>query len=305
MASIRLIHAAAQRLAHPSLLASDAVAAGFAVPRRARLLTLDDRAYFRLRNGALVDDAGVSVDTATAFRLAETEAVLRAEAAAAGRSRLRARSRIAAWTAREFWIGMSSPRSPAMRRRRLSADRAARPSSRVWKRTRPPHFCAEVGRVGLTPWPRCASIEKIGGGQAHADAVRRNCHPIPALDGGLRQHGAGRHAPPHEIGSANPPRLQRRKGSDRRGRSGLAGPQLVEDVPADHVHLLQPLRPARADVVGVVMRRPADVGEIGLALEHLLATRFASSQESGSAMRSDLPSQAKVNWQARWRWRFW
>ena len=41
-----------------------------------------------------------------AFRLAETEAVLRAEAAAAGRSRLRARSRIAAWTAREFWIGV-------------------------------------------------------------------------------------------------------------------------------------------------------------------------------------------------------
>jgi hypothetical protein len=81
-------------------------AAGFAVPRRARLLILDDRAYFRLRNGALVDDAGFSVDMPTAFRLAETEAVLRAEAAAAGRSRLRARSRIAAWTAREFWIGV-------------------------------------------------------------------------------------------------------------------------------------------------------------------------------------------------------
>jgi hypothetical protein len=81
-------------------------AAGFAVPRRALLLILDDRAYFRLRNGALVDDAGDSVDTPTAFRLAETEAVLRAEAAAAGRSRLRARSRIAAWTAREFWIGV-------------------------------------------------------------------------------------------------------------------------------------------------------------------------------------------------------
>ena len=81
-------------------------AAGFAVPRRARLLILDDRAYFRLRNGALVDDAGYSVDMPTAFRLAETEAVLRAEAAAAGRSRLRARSRIAAWTAREFWIGV-------------------------------------------------------------------------------------------------------------------------------------------------------------------------------------------------------
>jgi hypothetical protein len=81
-------------------------AAGFAVPRRARLLTLDDRAYFRLRNGALVDDAGDSVDTPTAFRLAETEAVLRAEAAAAGRSRSRPRSRIAAWAAREFWIGV-------------------------------------------------------------------------------------------------------------------------------------------------------------------------------------------------------
>jgi hypothetical protein len=81
-------------------------AAGFAVPRRARLLILDDRTYFRLRNGALVDDAGDSVDMPTAFRLAETEAVLRAEAAAAGRSRLRARSRIAAWTAREFWIGV-------------------------------------------------------------------------------------------------------------------------------------------------------------------------------------------------------
>jgi hypothetical protein len=81
-------------------------AAGFAVPRRARLLILDDRAYFRLRNGALVDDAGFSVDMPTAFRLAETEAVLRAEAAAAGRSRLRGRSRIAAWAAREFWIGV-------------------------------------------------------------------------------------------------------------------------------------------------------------------------------------------------------
>ncbi len=81
-------------------------AAGFAVPRRARLLILDDRAYFRLRNGALVDDAGDSVDMPTAFRLAETEAVLRAEAAAAGRSRLAARSRIATWAAREFWIGV-------------------------------------------------------------------------------------------------------------------------------------------------------------------------------------------------------
>ena len=81
-------------------------AAGFAVPRRARLLILDDRAYFRLRNGALVDDAGFSVDMPTAFRLAETEAVLRPEAAAAGRSRLRARSRIAACVAREFWIGV-------------------------------------------------------------------------------------------------------------------------------------------------------------------------------------------------------
>ena len=81
-------------------------AAGFAVPRRARLLTLDDRAYFRLRNGALVDDAGDSVDMPTAFRLAETEAVLRAEATAAGRSRFRARSRIAAFAAREFWIGV-------------------------------------------------------------------------------------------------------------------------------------------------------------------------------------------------------
>jgi hypothetical protein len=81
-------------------------ASGFAVPRQARLLTLDDRAFFRLRNGALVDEAGDSVDTPTAFRLAETEAVLRAEAAAASRSRPRARSRIAAWVAREFWIGV-------------------------------------------------------------------------------------------------------------------------------------------------------------------------------------------------------
>src|SRR3954468_7196768 len=79
-------------------------AAGFAVPRQARLLTLDDRAYFRLRNGALVDEAGDSVDTPTAFRLAEIEAVLRAEATAAGRSR--PQSRIAAWVARELWIGV-------------------------------------------------------------------------------------------------------------------------------------------------------------------------------------------------------
>jgi hypothetical protein len=28
----------------------------------------------------------------------------------------------------------------------------------------PPHFCAEVGRVGLTLWARCASIEKKSAG---------------------------------------------------------------------------------------------------------------------------------------------
>jgi hypothetical protein len=30
---------------------------------------------------------------------------------------------------------------------------------------RPPHFCAEVSRIGLTPWPRCASFEKSAGGK--------------------------------------------------------------------------------------------------------------------------------------------
>src|SRR3954471_4120173 len=88
----------------PWFLRPAPAASGFAVPRQARLLTLDDRAYFRLRNGALVDEAGDSVDTPTAFRLAETEAVLRAEATAAGRSR--PQTRIAAWVARELWIGV-------------------------------------------------------------------------------------------------------------------------------------------------------------------------------------------------------
>ena len=51
-------------------------------------------------------------------------------------------------------------------------------------------------------------------------------------------------------------------------RSGLTRPQLVEDMLADHVHLLQALGPVGPDVFGVVMRRAADFGEVGLALEH-------------------------------------
>src|SRR5829696_6539209 len=145
-------------------------AAGFAVPRRARLLTLDDRAYFRLRNGALVDDAGDSVDMPTAFKLAETEAVLRAEAAAAGRSRLRAIEDRGLGGA-----GILDRGAPRLARRlrgarRVSADRAARPSS---------------GRVVADP--ASAFLCRNRRGRLNAVAALR-------FNGGLRQHGAGRHA---------------------------------------------------------------------------------------------------------------
>ncbi|HEX8168843.1 MAG TPA: hypothetical protein VF601_24030 [Beijerinckiaceae bacterium] len=68
------------------------------------MLPLDGCAYFRLPNGTLVDDSGESVDTPTAFRLVEVEAGLREE-------RERAptrppRSKVGAWIAREFWIGL-------------------------------------------------------------------------------------------------------------------------------------------------------------------------------------------------------
>ena len=70
------------------------------------MLILDSRTYFRLHNGALIDEAGESVDMPTAFRLVELEAILRAEAAERTRRHPRTRSRIAAWISREFWIGL-------------------------------------------------------------------------------------------------------------------------------------------------------------------------------------------------------
>jgi hypothetical protein len=78
---------------------------GFAVPRHARTLPLDGRTYFRLRNGTLVDASGESVDTPSAFRLAEVEAGLRAEADAPSRLPS-ARLRLAARLRREAWIAL-------------------------------------------------------------------------------------------------------------------------------------------------------------------------------------------------------
>src|SRR5215207_1734894 len=53
------------------------------------------------------------------------------------------------------------------------------------------------------------------------------------------------------------------------GGSGLARLQLVEDVAADHVHLLEAAGPAWAHVVGVVMGGAADLGQVGPALHYL------------------------------------
>src|SRR5690606_39123922 len=52
-------------------------------------------------------------------------------------------------------------------------------------------------------------------------------------------------------------------------RSSLARTQLVEDVAADRLHPLEPLGPARTHVIGVVVRRAADLGEERLAAQHL------------------------------------
>jgi hypothetical protein len=81
-------------------------ASGAAVPRQARLLMLESRTYFRLRNGAFTDEAGESVDTLTAFRLAELENTLRSEAPARLPMRRSAGVRLASWAARESWIGL-------------------------------------------------------------------------------------------------------------------------------------------------------------------------------------------------------
>src|SRR5215207_1275368 len=81
-----------------------------------------------------------------------------------------------------------------------------------------------------------------------------------------------------------------------RQASGLAGLELIEDVAADHVHLLEALRPARADIVGVVMRRRADIGEIGFALEHLLrdARGRAPGIGVGDAQRLALAGEGEL-----------
>src|SRR4051812_48333974 len=50
--------------------------------------------------------------------------------------------------------------------------------------------------------------------------------------------------------------------------SGLSGPQLVEDVPADHVHFLQAPGPGRPDVIRMIMGRAAHIRHVGSALEN-------------------------------------
>ena len=87
--------------------------------------------------------------------------------------------------------------------------------------------------------------------------------------------------------------------SPRPARSGLPGLQLVEDVPADHVHLLQAPGPGRLDVVRVVVGRAADVREVGPALQHRLgdAGRVApgGAVEELIARRPDLRLLTAVN----------
>ena len=75
------------------------------MPRHARRLPLEGRTYFRLPNGTLVDDAGESVDTPTAFRLVEVEFGLRAKEDGAPK-RPQARATLAAFVAREAWVGL-------------------------------------------------------------------------------------------------------------------------------------------------------------------------------------------------------
>lgn len=43
-------------------------------------------------------------------------------------------------------------------------------------------------------------------------------------------------------------------------KSRLAGAQFIEDVMTDHVHLLEPVGPIGAHVIGMIMRRIADIG---------------------------------------------
>ena len=83
---------------------SERTPSGFAVPRHARRLPLEGRAYFRLPNGTFIDDVGESVDTPTAFRLVEVEAALRGEDGAPGRPP--ARVLFAALVVREAWVGL-------------------------------------------------------------------------------------------------------------------------------------------------------------------------------------------------------
>src|SRR6195952_4406660 len=63
--------------------------------------------------------------------------------------------------------------------------------------------------------------------------------------------------------------------------SGLAGLQLVEDMVPDDVHLDQPPGPAGPHVFGVVMRRAADVGEVGLAVHDLVGDALGGAPGVG------------------------
>src|SRR4051812_13427759 len=55
--------------------------------------------------------------------------------------------------------------------------------------------------------------------------------------------------------------------SSRDRPSGLPGLELVEDMAADHVHLLQAARPGGTHVIRMGMRGSSHFGEVGLAFE--------------------------------------
>jgi len=84
----------------------------------------------------------------------------------------------------------------------------------------------------------------------------------------------------------------------RRPSSGLARAKLVKNVMPDDVHFFEASSPARPRVIGVIMRRAADIGQVNRAGGDLVRDSDRRQPAFGSATRRGRPSQAKENWHA-------
>ena len=104
-----------------------------------------------------------------------------------------------------------------------------------------------------------------------------------------------------EGGEPRPNRRWRADGVS--SASILPDAQSVEYVMADAVDALKRAGPIRRHIVGVIIDGVADQWIVDGAADDVLAIRTATAHGPGSSMRSEWPSQANENWQAKGRLR--